>query len=600
MKNEIKETRLTTDVLVIGGGIAGMFCAIKARQQGADVILLDKNYVGRSGGTHYAEGDIQFFRPKTRGHVLKDWVDKLSKDNEYLNDRKWHETILEESEDRYNDLLEWGIKFYEVNGELMVDGPHRFNPIPRMYEIISMRNREYAPSLRAKCLQDGIRVYDRIMTCELLKQDGRVVGAMGFHTTTGRLYTIIAKATVMCTGPGTAYKVRAMNTDYWTGDGILMAYRAGAEISGMEFRQSTGGTMKTVYEARKITYPGGGLDGQKLLEMTAEYPYCTIQSGWFWPQLTHTNEPVKWWGAGEIHEGKGPVYCDFDNMAEKLREHHEEYFVRVGDAEPAKIGFDVFNGGKAHYPSARQELNTPIGGSGIWPVDEFCTSTLPGLFAAGGGCATRVSGAKYGGMGLGLNAGMVTGTHAAKGVIEYLKNAPDIVPDEGMIEKVREVVTAPAARDSGHDPAWLTQILQHTLVPYYVSIYKHQDRMALVLPMIQYMKDSIAPNLWAKDPHGWKLCYETKNMIENAELYLKASMFRTESRGSHFREDYPERNDKDWLCWVKMRLEAGKDIYTKVPVPDSYKPDYSKPIDEIYPMTLPDVVEVHAPKLYEQ
>lgn len=592
MKQQIKEERLSADILVIGGGIAGMFAAIKARMQGYDVILTDKNFVGRSGGTHYAEGDIQFFRPKTRGHVMKDWLDKLSRDNEYLNNRDWHEIILAESEDRYNDLVDWGIQFYEVNGEQFIDGPHRFNDIPRMYEVTAMRNREYAPTIRSKALREGVRVYDRLMMCELLKQDGRIVGAMGFNTTSGKLYTIKAKATIMCTGAGSAFKVRAMNTDYWTGDGILMAYHAGAEITGMEFRQSTGGTMKTLYEKRKQLYTGGGLDGQKIIDITEKYPYCTIQSGWFWPQLTATNEPVKWWGAGEVHAGKGPIYCDLDNMSPKLIEHHKEYFERVGDAEPTKIGLDCFNGGKLHYPSARQELNTPIGGAGIWPVNQYCASTIPGLFAAGGGCATMISGAKYGGMGLGLNGGMVTGTRAAKGAIDYIQGIDNFDLDEEEVGRVRASVTAPALRNTGHAPAWLTQVLQHTFVPYYVSIYKHEMRMKSALYMIQYMKSELAPNLCAKDPHGWRMAIETRNMIENAELNLLASLYRKESRGSHFREDYPERNDKEWLCWVKMKQVDGEVIYTKEPVPERFWPDYSKPYDEIYPMTLPDVVRV--------
>jgi succinate dehydrogenase/fumarate reductase flavoprotein subunit len=257
VRQKIKEERLTTDILVVGGGIAGLFAAIKARLQGYDVILSDKSFVGRCGGTHYAEGDIQFFR-LSRGHVMKDWLDKNSRDTEYINNRDWNEIILSESEDRYNDLVDWGIEFYKVDGEIVVEGPHLVNNIPKMYEIICMRNREYAPTLRSKALKEGVRVYDRMMTCELLKQDGKIVGAMGLHTTSGKLYTIKAKATILATGASTAYKVRVMNTDYWTGDGICMAYRAGAEISGMEFRQSTGG-----YHARRLSGAQTALPGRR-------------------------------------------------------------------------------------------------------------------------------------------------------------------------------------------------------------------------------------------------------------------------------------------------------------------------------------------------
>lgn len=596
MKQAIKEERLSTDVLVIGGGIAGMFAAIKAKQKGLDVILCDKNFVGRSGGTHYAEGDIQFFRPKARGHVLKDWVDKLWRDTEYLANRDWLETILMESEDRYNDLVEWGIKFWEEDGQLWISGPHEVRDIPRMYEIVAMRNREYAPSIRSKALEEGVRVYDRMMFAELLKQDGRIVGAMAFNTTSGKLYTIKAKATILCTGPGTAYKVRVMDTDYWTGDGICMAYRAGAEITGMEFRQSTGGIVKPAYEKATKLYNGGGLEGQKKVDVTAKYPYCTLQSGWFWPNLTETNEPIKWWGAGEIHAGKGPIYCDLDNMSEKVATHHKKFFDRIDNVELTKIGLNVFEGGKLRYPSSRQELNTPIGGAGVWVVDQSCATTLPGLFTAGGGAATLISGAKYGGMGLGLNGGMVTGTHAANGAAEYISKLEDFELNEDMVEQVRNVVAAPARRQSGHSVEWVAQVLQHTYVPYFVSIYRHGDRMRNALQTVLYLKNEIAPNMHAEDPHDWRMAYETKNMIENAELTLKAATFREESRGSHFREDFPARNDAEWLCWVKMRKDGDKDIYTKEPIPDRFKPDFNQPFDQLYPMTFPDVVKVSEQK----
>ena len=593
MKKEIRERRLSTDILVVGGGMAGMFAAIKARLAGFDVILTDKNYVGRSGGTHYAEGDIQFFRPK-RGHVLKDWLDKFSRDNEYLNNRDWCATALLESEDRYKDLVEWGVEFYEEEGQIRIDGPHRFSNIPRMVEYISMKNRAFAPTIRSKALKEGVRVYDRLMICELLKQNGAVVGAVGFNTTSSNLYIIKAKAVIIATGAGgTAYKVRAMNTDFWTGDGTCMAYRAGAEISGLEFRQCTGGTAIAQYNERAQYCTGGELEG-KIIDIPKKYPHVTIQSGWFWPQVTATNEPVTWWGAGDVHAGKGPLYCDLDHMEEKLVEHHKSYFNRIGAEEPKKVGIDFFDGGKLYYPSSRQELNPPIGGAGIWPVNEYCASNIPGLFSAGAACATMLSGAKYGGMGIGLNGGMCTGTRAAKGAGDYVSQLPDFELDEEMVNRVKETVAAPARRNSGHSPAWLTQVLQHTVVPYYVLIYKHEKRMKNALETVEYLSDEIAPNLMAVDGHDWRQAYETKNMLLNAKLGLSASLYRKESRASHFREDYPERNDDEWLCWVKMKDANGEIEYTKVPVPEDWRPDHSKPMEQIYPLTLPKPIKKDA------
>lgn len=192
-------------------------------------------------------------------------------------------------------------------------------------------------------------------------------------------------------------------------------------------------------------------------------------------------------------------------------------------------------------------------------------------------------------MGIGLNGGMVTGTRAAKGAIDYIANVDDFELDENMVQNIKDIVTAPAKRNMGHSPAWLTQVLQHTIVPYYVLIYKHGKRLETALSTVEYLENELEPNLMAEDPHDWRLAYETKNMLLNAEMTLRSSLFRTESRASHFREDYPERNDEEWLAWTKLREENGKMILYKEPIPERFKPDYSKSAEEIYPLSLPSV-----------
>lgn len=586
MKQEIKEIRLSTDVLVIGSGMAGMFAAIKAKEHGLDVILTDKNFVGRSGGSHYAEGDIIFFRPQ-RGHVMEDWKAKICRDTEYVNNPDWNEIVFAESEARYEDLVRYGVTFYTENGEIRVDGPHKFSNIPKMYEIISMKNREYLPALRKHAQMIGVRVYDRIMCCELLKQDGKIVGVMGFHTTSGKLYIIKAKATIIATGAGTAYKSRAMNTDYWTGDGACMAYRAGAEIEGFEFRHTNAAPTRAQLEERAKIFQGGELQ-DKVIDITKKYPHVTLQSGWFWPTINAANEPAVWYGAGDIHAGKGPLYHDLTHWTEKLAEHHRSYFERVGSEESKLIGLDYFNGGLLHYPSARQELNTPIGAAGIWPINKYCQSSLPGLLAAGGSCATMMSGAKYGGMGLGQTGGAVTGARAAQGAYDYIQTLEDFELDEEMVSRTREIVTLPARRNMGHEPAWLTHVLQNTMVPYYVLIYKHEKRMQAAYTMVKFMDDELAPNLYAKDPHDWRMAYEVKNMLLNAQLQLQSSIYRKESRASHFREDYPRRCDPEWLVWVIVKKdENGEMVFRKEPIPERFWPDLSKPYEQRYLAKLP-------------
>lgn len=586
MEQGRKEKHLFADVLVVGGGMAGLFAAIKSRERGLDVIQVDKNFVGRSGGTHYAEGDIQFFRPK-RGHTIEAWMKIINQQAEYINNPEWNEIMLLECEDRYQDLVSWGIQFYEKDGVIPVDGPHRFRDIPPMYEVIGMKNRAFAPSLRSKAMSCGVRVYDRMMVCELLKQDGAVVGAMGFHTTSGTLYVFHAKAVVICTGAGTAYKVRAMNTDFWTGDGECMAYRIGASISGKEFRQANNPATREAIAANSKLYQPGPLQG-KLLDITKKYPDVTVQSGWFWPTVDAESRPAIDGGAWNVHCGRAPLYYDMDHLSPAFQEHNKEYFERVGDAEPRKLGIDFFDGGKLYYPSVRVQLNSAVGGTGIWPTDKYCASEIPGLFAAGASCATMTSGARYGGMGVGLTGGMVTGARAAIGVANYIKDMERPVEiREEVIAKAREVICAPMDRIGGFSPAWLTQALQGTVVPYYIFLIKKEDRLNAALTMVTFMKEHLVPLLKANDPHEWRLAIETKNMVLDAEMQLRASLFRKESRGAHYREDYPRRRDPYGLFWTRLHEVDGKMEAFKEPVPERFWPDLTKPEEELYPWPLP-------------
>src|SRR4030042_4327393 len=153
------EYAIETDVLVIGAGMAGLFAAIKAKEQGLDVTLTDKAYVGKAGSTHFSEGDIVYFRPQ-RGHDIKEWVDMISRRCEYVNNREWDEICLKEAEDSYNDLVSWGVQFYEKDGKLYIFGPGQK---AKGYEAITQVNRKYAPTLRKKALESGVRVMDRIM-----------------------------------------------------------------------------------------------------------------------------------------------------------------------------------------------------------------------------------------------------------------------------------------------------------------------------------------------------------------------------------------------------------------------------------------------------
>jgi len=573
------EKIIETDVLVIGGGMAGLFAAIKAREQGCDVTLVDKAYAGKTGATHFAGGDYLVFNPEW-GHDLDAWMDQINARCEYFNNRQWTEIVLKDSNDRCEDLLAWGIRLYQDGGKTWMERTG-------VMECFNLSYRKYSPLLRKKADECGVRVLDKIVAGELLKQDGRVVGMIGFHTTSGSLYTFKARATVIATGGG-SLKEGNRPIYFWTADGEAMAYRAGAEISGKEFKFGTEGVARSVAQAPKP--PNKSVTPEEVNDTWARFP--AYRAGVMGPMIAPTinaeGGPVltpSW----EAHHGRAPLYVDLDAYTPSQVESFHNHFRILGTVEPDKIGLDIFGGGKLKFLVGSIEVAQPMhgGGSGIWPVNTKCATALPGLYAAGDACATMASAAAYAGIGFGLCHASVTGTRAGLAAAEYVLKSEKVVLDEEELGKIKKIVLEPMERSGGFSPAWVTQLLQGMMLPYFVLLIKHGERLKAALTLVEFVNSHIVPKLKANDPHEWRMAQETKNMALHAEMILKASIYRTESRGTHFREDYPRRDDPNWLVWIKFKEEQGNMKVAQESIPKDWWPDLSKSYEERYPRMFP-------------
>ena len=581
------ERFITTDVLVIGAGMAGFFAAIKARERGSNVIIVDKSYAGKAGSTHFSEGDVVFFRPE-RGHKLEDWLKIIGSNCEYLNNQEWNEICLKESKDRYDDLVSWGVPFHQKNGELYV-----FSGIGRaprtVYEDVSMVNRKYAPVLRRKALDVGVRILDNVMMCELLKQDGGVVGAVGFHIRSGQTCVIGAGAVVMATG-SINLKSGSYPVYYWSGDGESMAYRAGAEVAGAEFsylNRAPRGEAKQAEQKDALKHVG--ISGE-IHDASYRFPFAIggNWTGWYGHPRVNAEGRFVAFPPWEAHCGRAPLYHDFDEYNEAQWQWMRDFLIRIGTHQGDKIGLDPMQAGKIKWPASRiMSYSIHGGGAGIWPVDKGCASAVPGLYAAGNTCATMGSGAGYAGMGWASNHAAVTGARAGIVAAEFAMKQRIKTLDQGEITRAKQIVCAPMERSGGFSPAWVTQVLHGFTVPYFFLGVKHEERLRPALALVEFVGKHLVPLLKANDPHEWRLAHETKNITLIAEMKLRASLFRTESRGSHFREDYPRRDDPTWLAWVKLRDEGGVMTPRKEPIPEKWWPDLSIPYEERYPRGFP-------------
>jgi len=211
---------------------------------------------------------------------------------------------------------------------------------------------------------------------------------------------------------------------------------------------------------------------------------------------------------------------------------------------------------------------------------------VPGLYAAGDSCGTCFVGAAYSGFGFATMHAAVTGARAGLGAAEYAQGADRAAPDAAAEAAAVERALAPLRRAGGFGPRWTTQVLQNTLAPYFVLYVKQDERLRAALSTVEFLRDHVVPKLYARDDHELRLAHETASMVANAEMKLRASLFRTESRGTHFREDFPHRDDA-WLAWVRLKDEGGAMTPFAEPIPEEFHPDPALPYEQRYPMRLP-------------
>lgn len=555
----LEERLITTDVLVIGGGMAGCFAAIKAKEQGRNVILVDKGYVSKSGETPYA-GDTTVFNPEW-GHKLDEWLAQVNTIGEYVNNRHWNEIVFRESYARYMDLESWGVKFLKEKGEpRRLPHPLKNAPLPDRGKFPPLVSEvvHWLPGfpeiIRKQLIKSGVRIMDRLMITELIKQEGKIIGAIGMTIERNDIYTFRAKATIISTGGG-GFRPIYYPTHELTADGHVMAYNVGAAIVGKEFISSN---------------PiAPGYNGWPPLYLIFSSGHSAALPGG-WPHLKIINagghevppRGMAWHGwidsEYEAHSGKAPLFCQ--------NPEGEIHPMRAPGTHGSMLGHAT---------------------NGIMPINDNCATQIPGLFAAGDSLGTCLVGASYSGFGLATMHAAVTGARAGQGGAEYAAHELDSATNKELLDQSKKRLLAPIERKGGFSPRWVTQILQNTLLPYFVLYIKKEDRLKAALTTVEFLRDHMVPMLHARDDHDLRLAHETSNMIINAEMKLRASIFRKESRGNHFREDYPHRDDDEWLAWVMLKEENGEMKAYKELIPEEWHPDMSKTYEERYPMRFP-------------
>ncbi len=499
--SSISQEIITTDVLIVGGGIAGTFAAIKAKKSGADVTIVDKGTVGRSGLSPFFGGIASF--KASSSFTKEQYIESVAQRGQYLVCRDYLDMYAEDSAGIVEEFLSWGA------GENLKQG--------------------HGVTYRKQILKHDIRLIERTMITELFKKNGKIAGAIGFPMEEDKAVIIKAKAVVLCSGAG-ALKTPGFHCSSITHDGDAMAYRIGAEVTGKEFCDFHW----THWENPADAYGNWATHCFGQLEIETYRPSAFGPGATMLSQQAHTgNVPLSMGGGGFSPPG-------------------------TRDAS-LPIVWGATAGMSAHKCE------------GVFPKNGRCESSVQGLFAAGD--ALFSAGASYsGGNGSSSSGSAVQGAHAGRYAAEYAKANKQQKLGTAELTQSKERIFAPRTAEKGFSPIWVTQVLQGIMVPYYVLSIKKQDRLEAALSNVQFLREHFAPNLLANDTHQLRLAHETRNMLLNSEMKLRAGLMRTESRGDHYREDYPNQDDKNWLAWIIITKDGENMNIAKRSVPDEWKP----------------------------
>jgi len=548
---DTKQNLVETDILVIGGGYAGIFAAIKGGEKGMNVTIVEKGTIFKSGLSPFAGGFMHFDGTKEYAQTLWEGANQIGN---YVSNKDYYDMWVKNSKSRYEELNSW--KF--------------FYP----------QTKEYRNIARRKVKESGANIIERTMITHLMKQEGRIAGAAGFSLDTEKITVIKAKAVILCSGAG-AFKTPGYYTNSLTSDGDSMAYRIGAEITGKEFNDTHWTHWKDPaashdnWSTHVMGSPRGGgvshLDGNLNLRM---------------PLQAHTEgPPIIMGGSGPGGRGGRPG-----------GEPSTGRGGRPGDDGGSSTGGEDRPGGGG--PPGVRDMALPIvggasaglsvhKGEGLFPADDKCSSNIPGLFAAGDALGSMMCGALYSLGGGSTSGSAVQGAVAGESAAEYASSIGQQTIKASDLKKVKEEIYSSRSRDKGYNPAWVTQVLQGIMIPYYVLYVKKEDRLKAALTNIEFLREHFAGKLIAGDAHELRLAHETGNMLLNAEMKLRTSLFRTESRGNHYREDFPARDDKNWLAWIKIKNGNNEMKLSKVAIPKEWRPDDSMSYEERYPFSFP-------------
>ena len=582
------------DVLVIGAGGAGLRAAIEAANGGASVGLICKSLLGKAH-TVMAEGGVAaaLANVDDRDNWRVHFADTM-RGGQYLNNWRMAELHAKEAPDRVRELEAWGTVFDRTpDGRILQRnfGGHKY---PRLAHVGDRTGLEMIRTLQDHAIYQPIDVHMECTIVSLLKDGNRISGALGYDRERGRFKLFQAKAVVLATGGiGRAYSVTSNSWEY-TGDGHALAYNAGAALQDMEFVQfhPTGmvwpPSVKGILVTEGVRGEGGILvnrEGRRFMfdDIPENYRNQTAdneEEGWRYtqgdknarrpPELL-TRDHVARAIIREVREGRGSphggVYLDISWIKGRLSNAEEHIkkklpsmyhqFKQLADIDITKEPMEV--GPTTHYVMG-----------GIRVDGDTQMSTVPGLFAAG-----EVGAGLHGANRLGGNSLsdlLVFGMRAGKYAAEFAARQSSAKIDAQQADEIVRTALEPFNRQSGGEGPYQVEHDLQNMMQELVGIVRREEEIRRAVDALKTLRER-AKNVSVTGNReynpGWHTALDLQNLITVSEIVARAALERKESRGGHFRDDYPDKDPAYGKFNIVVRRGPGGEMQvTREPIPE--------------------------------
>ena len=527
------------DVLIIGAGGAGLRAAISAAERGLSVGIVTKSLLGKAhtvmaeGGIAAAVGNVD---PEDgwRAHFMD-----TMKSGKFINNWKMVEHHTKEAPDRVIELEQWGALFNRTPQGKISQRPFGGHTYRRLCHIGDRTGLEMIRTLQEKVLATESEIFMETTVTKLLKDGDRVVGALAYTRESGKFIHFKAKAVVMATGGwGKIFKVTS-NSWEGTGDGVIQAYDAGAELVDMEMMQFHPTGMVWPPGVRGLLVTEGVRGEGGLLRNSEGNRYMENYD----PEKMElsTRDVVARANYTEVQAGRGSehggVYLDithlgYEGIMKKLPTMYTQ-FKNLADIDISKEPMEVFP--TVHYT---------MGGIKIDP--ETCASSVEGLFAAG-----EVAGGLHGANRLGGNSLsdlLVFGKRAGDGAADYVEQSTHStnIEEDVLQTELQRFLKPLEKKEEGESPYLLQQELQEVMMEH-ANMMRNEDSLKEGLGKILALKDRMenisVPGSRLFNP-GWHTAQDVRYLITISEIIVRTALERRERRGAQWRLDFDGPDDE--------------------------------------------------------